>query len=685
MIAMLKNLKSFISESFKSASKTQKVMLMIAGGFLLITASLILIKSWGDLISRVGNERLTAQVASSPSSGCLAPYVDLGYLTLDGLDTTNLTVGRYYQFRDWRYIASSRHLPSLLNTIYLSAPGPIYSYDPDDEFHWYPIVTYPCPTTDYVNIANSIAFLTINGIPLSLGNLGCPFGGSSACRRGLYDPNSSSPVDNNLANYIANYWNEPGWSDVFAETPLSWMGDYLAGTDPFPANPFLTFNLLQSALASAYPNAQSRVNAEDALINSIAVSGKITIDFKTATTPQTVVKSLDIPMSNCALISGTGPRKVVFTRNGRWNSNVNVFLLLINNVIENGFKRISPFKEYINQFSFYVDLRKIVNPEGVIQPLPSESSCFSVAPDGKYLHYTFINGLTPYTNLDGTVFNLKPVSLGCSYYYGCPPVKNTFDYYVESPTVDMHEFGHLFGKLFDEYLKSSVGSLWNLAQALNKSFIKNCTTFPQNDYRNTDDNKIYGSVTSRGCSYMFVDGARSPRDVDPRYYYRPSIQSIMANAMDNPSNLNKFNIIDCGYIVAAIKGEPPTKMNAQYYWSECKAMDVVKNNLPPVSPTPAMTVPVTDAWISGSSVSLSGSGFTKTNNAVQFVNTATGNVYETVGIPSNGSTLSFLVPTDAPSGNYIMKVGAFNSDWSNSITVRLKAPPVRKAPPAKAN
>src|SRR3989344_131838 len=68
MIAMLKNLKSFISESVKSASKTQKVTLMIAGGLLLITASLILIKSGNDLISEINSGQLAASLFSSEKS-----------------------------------------------------------------------------------------------------------------------------------------------------------------------------------------------------------------------------------------------------------------------------------------------------------------------------------------------------------------------------------------------------------------------------------------------------------------------------------------------------------------------------------------------------------------------------------------------------------------------------------------
>ena len=84
-------------------------------------------------------------------------------------------------------------------------------------------------------------------------------------------------------------------------------------------------------------------------------------------------------------------------------------------------------------------------------------------------------------------------------------------------------------------------------------------------------------------------------------YYRPSNDSIMNRTPDNPVNLNKFNVISCGYIVSAIKREPLDKGHAQTHWAlndptepggkGCKAMDTVDGGIPD-SPAPTITGPV---------------------------------------------------------------------------------------------
>src|SRR3989344_107473 len=87
----------------------------------------------------------------------------------------------------------------------------------------------------------------------------------------------------------------------------------------------------------------------------------------------------------------------------------------------------------------------------------------------------------------------------------------------------------------------------------------------------------------------------------------------------------------------------------------------------------------------GFPISITGSGFTPENNWVQFTNNTTQAIYEAGPMPSNGTTLSFNVPPDAPAGNYTVKAGAFNSDWSNgkAFTISTAIAPVvsLSAPP----
>ena len=65
-------------------------------------------------------------------------------------------------------------------------------------------------------------------------------------------------------------------------------------------------------------------------------------------------------VSNCVSLGGSGPRKIVFMRGGNWNYNgsttLDYFIGKFNDIINDGFKFIDPYKTYFNQFSFYVDL-----------------------------------------------------------------------------------------------------------------------------------------------------------------------------------------------------------------------------------------------------------------------------------------------------------------------------------------
>ncbi len=70
----------------------------------------------------------------------------------------------------------------------------------------------------------------------------------------------------------------------------------------------------------------------------------------------------------------------------------------------------------------------------------------------------------------------------------------------------------------------------------------------------------------------------------------------------------------------------------------------------------------------GGTVIVSGTGFTPTGNAVQFVSvTDPTHVFDISGLSSNGTTLAFTIPTTIPAGSYMLKFGAFNSDWSDPI------------------
>lgn len=74
-------------------------------------------------------------------------------------------------------------------------------------------------------------------------------------------------------------------------------------------------------------------------------------------------------------------------------------------------------------------------------------------------------------------------------------------------------------------------------------------------------------------------------------------------------------------------------------------------------------------------ISVHATGFTPTDNAIQFISkTDSSRIYDYPCLPRapNGSMIVFSIPTEIPDGDYYVKVGAFNSDWSAPIEFSIK-------------
>lgn len=398
-------------------------------------------------------------------------------------------------------------------------------------------------------------------------------------------------------------------------------------------------------------------------------------------------------VSQCVKISGNGPRKVVFMRGTSWNANDNEYLAQVSDTINNGFKKVDPFKGYQDQFSFYIDLnksdesasdtgKKINNVLEIDNLLKSTSSCGDDA-----FEYVLFSGRASSVNNGGAEFgnvwngsNLARVFFGAT----VPPPSED----IITTTV-IHESGHAVGRLEDEYVKLGT---------MKGSFIvpTNCSTNPKIDYTydNGDGLRWYGSPKSPGTS-----GCTYAMTILEVLNYRPSAQSIM-NSLSSPQ---QFNVISCGYLISAIKGEPVDKAHAQKYWPECMTLDTVKSGIPSVVSVPTVnSIKTTPKKISlnsssstfarlldgaksallagvgaannisltaGDTIAVSGSGFTATNNAAQLVDAANpSNIYDIDDISSSDKlAISFDVPTTIPAGSYYLKVGAFNSDWTSTL------------------
>ena len=111
--------------------------------------------------------------------------------------------------------------------------------------------------------------------------------------------------------------------------------------------------------------------------------------------------------------------------------------------------------------------------------------------------------------------------------------------------VSLHEFSHTFAGLNDEYPYKNGSGNFSLVET-------NCSRKPDSNapvgyiY---DVKTPYGSTKLEGCSLPDL--------------YRPSNVSIM----NDVSGSSRFNVVSCGYILAAIKGGEAYK-----YWPDCKKM-----------------------------------------------------------------------------------------------------------------
>jgi len=451
--------------------------------------------------------------------------------------------------------------------------------------------------------------------------------------------------------------------------------------------------------------------AEDDVIDDVQKTGHVTVqgtytmaDY-TSGTYTTDTRLITVPASNCLPISGTGPNAIVFIRDGELigsdvGSTVTSFLASVNQ-IETAISNIDPFKSYISQFSFYADLHRISTPSfldpttfvgaggaTIDHTIEQQTSC-----KGDVLDLpTGVNGdVQVHMPRTVTYVLLTPLSRSFASLYTRGHAYVWFANEGGDPSFGplvVHEISHAFAGLKDEYIQQANGDFETFLQAAWSGNPENCSPYPSRDYR-ANDNKIYGSVTTYGCA-VYTSGDIQK---DLTYWHRPSQTSIMSDQ----NVYNAFNIISCGYIVAAIDGESLTQDNASKHWPlidqesppgqsipGCSSMYVEKTGIPAANPkanvASASGSNGAASGAQGSSASVSGSGFTSTNNAVDLVNSSGSVVADIVGLSSaDGKTVSFTIPTSTPPGQYTLKAGAFNSDWSNSIpftvTTAVVTPP----------
>ncbi len=427
---------------------------------------------------------------------------------------------------------------------------------------------------------------------------------------------------------------------------------------------------------------------------------------------------------NCVKLFGTGPNAIVFMR-GAANGTLSAFISKMVTMVNYGFGRVDPFKAYVDTFSFYADMTKYDDSKyGTVTGGGSRSFFDNITDDiltdgtpcdrstmmglgganprfTKFIFFHNNNAVHPaYTRRGGDMAWIN--------------IDSRTDYL---PAVMLHELGHEIGNLWDEYIVPNGNAVWNNSIYFEQSSTRNCTTDPTNDYRGTD-NHVYGFFPySEGCTSMRSSQGTMDTKGHVIVFYRPSEDGLMNG---DYTSMGRFNIIDCGYISAALLEPtyPPNRDTAAKYYKTCASasMNTQKSN-PPASPaarinpisassvTPGSTLAIsatsisepekkpfpTDgsvfdrisyylgefarfstAAVAGVPSTITGSGLSLTDNAVRIWNAAT--TTEITGLTSDGTTLVFTIPANLPAGSYSLKVGAFNSDWSNAVPLTITAP-----------
>jgi hypothetical protein len=298
----------------------------------------------------------------------------------------------------------------------------------------------------------------------------------------------------------------------------------------------------------------------------------------------------------CAPLSGSGEHKIVYMRGAR-EGTLASFIRNDENVRQNGFEAIDPYKKYRVAFSHYADLVRHVgmaewaeefnreekrvgvamfkafinNKARLLRKFASNSACAG----GIKLMYE-PGGLPPtvlgQTRVfsDAAFISVRPQEEITVHSGGVPDPAGTGTLIggtyttvkvdsEQAALVSVHEHAHAFAGLADEYLyyngpevsDRDVGPLRG----------PNCSTDPSHEWRRGEVK--YGDFHHQGCSYSYMTGGAWDSRLP---LYRPSATSIM-----NTGSSDKFNVVSCGYIIAAIRGG-----DGPDYWDECMRLDTIK-------------------------------------------------------------------------------------------------------------
>ncbi len=210
-----------------------------------------------------------------------------------------------------------------------------------------------------------------------------------------------------------------------------------------------------------------------------------------------------------------------------------------------GFDKLEPYKKHKKQFNQWVDL-KAIQDDAVHSDIAGQSTC----PGHVYSLVSKFNVISEISQEEGMTCGWANAAVGTSWIEDHPQCL--------TPRTYMHELGHAFGELADEYIVNfdsllGVGVPW--PPVLKQS--PNCTQI-----LSTYDS-VGGGIP--GCSFYSEDQAdgRTP-------FYRPREESIMGK-WDN--RIFKHNIVGCAAIRARmVYGKGQGLQHWPEFQTECEGL-----------------------------------------------------------------------------------------------------------------
>jgi len=260
----------------------------------------------------------------------------------------------------------------------------------------------------------------------------------------------------------------------------------------------------------------------------------------------------------CAPVWGSGAHEVVYDRVAHRLSD---FIYQSESIISGAFLKVDPFREYQKWFTHLINLRNYYGESWFNIHLATRKGEQHIAEDcgGKQSNHIAISPLVPLGDFASALSSGRFIQIASDVTkrildYNAMGTSLKFFVPVPFPLIALHEFGHVFSGLNDEYLSGQVSG-------------KNCSINPAFDW--SYNGVQYGDTSFEGCGY-------------PTVHHRPSEKSIMRGAQ---SGETRFNVVSCGYIIAAIKkeGEGPK------YWKEC--MNPEWNTIKPIGKVASFGLP----------------------------------------------------------------------------------------------